>query len=84
MRVPVVKEATALGAAMCVGVGVGEYRDLQDATSRLVRWERFYEPDLANCEIYQGYYQKWRTIYPRIMELVEEGLLEPMWRAPGT
>jgi autoinducer 2 (AI-2) kinase len=84
MRVPVVKEATALGAAMCVGVGLGEYSDLQDATGRLVRWERFYEPDLANHEIYKEYYQKWRSIYPRMLALVEEGMLEPMWRAPGT
>jgi autoinducer 2 (AI-2) kinase len=84
MRVPVVKEATALGAAMCVGVGVGAYRDLQEATERLVRWERYYEPDMATHEVYKPYYRKWRQIYPKIMDIVEEGLLEPMWRAPGT
>ena len=84
MRVPVVKEATALGAAMCVGVGVGAYRDLQDAAERLVRWERVYDAQLERHELYKPYYERWRLVYPRMLDLVEEGLLEPMWRAPGT
>jgi autoinducer 2 (AI-2) kinase len=80
MRVPVVKEATALG----VGVGVGAYRDLQDAAERLVRWERFYDADMESHELYKPYYERWRRVSRRMLDLVAEGLLEPMWRAPGT
>ncbi len=84
MRVPVVKESTALGAAMCVGVGLGHYRDLAQAVEALVRWEKTFEPDMENHEAYKPYYERWRRLYPRILALVDEGLLEPMWRAPGT
>jgi len=84
MRVPVVKESTALGAAMCVMVGLGIYRNLPEASEKIVKWETFYEPNSENHEIYMKYYRKWRQIYPRILSLVDEGLLEPMWRAPGT
>jgi autoinducer 2 (AI-2) kinase len=84
MRVPVVREATALGAAMCVGVGVGAYHDLQDAAERLVRWERVYDPDMDCHVLYRPHFDRWRLVYPRMLDLVDEGLLEPMWRAPGT
>ncbi|MGC8716854.1 MAG: FGGY-family carbohydrate kinase, partial [bacterium] len=84
IKVPVVKEATSLGAAMVVGVAMNVYKNLEEAVERLVRFERVYEPDMKNHNIYQEYYRKWRAIYPRMLELTNEGLLKPMWRAPGT
>jgi autoinducer 2 (AI-2) kinase len=84
IKVPVVKEATSLGSAMIAGVAMGVYKNLEEAVERLVRFERVYEPDMGNHKIYQDYYKKWREIYPRILQLVDEGLLKPMWRAPGT
>jgi len=84
IKVPVVKEATSLGSAMVVGVAMGVYKDLGEAVEKLVRFERVYEPNMENHRIYQEYYKKWREIYPRMLQLVDEGLLKPMWRAPGT
>ncbi len=84
MKVPVVKESTALGAAMCVGVGLGRYKDLAEAVEDIVRWDKTFEPNMGNHKAYKKYYDKWHQVYPRILRLTDEGLLEPMWRAPGT
>ena len=84
IKVPLVKEATSLGSAMVVGVAMGVYKDFGEAVEKLVRFERVYEPNMENHRIYQEYYKKWREIYPRMLQLVDEGLLKPMWRAPGT
>jgi hypothetical protein len=32
---------------------------------------------------YEQSYAAWRQIYPRMLDLSEEGLLEPLWRAAG-
>ena len=37
IRIPVVKESTALGAAICAGVGAGLYERQSTAAGRLVR-----------------------------------------------
>jgi len=84
VKIPVVKEATSLGAAMLVGVALGTYPSLRDAVARLVRWERTVEPDAAAHAVYREHYARWRALYPRMLGLVNEGLLPPMWRAPGT
>ncbi|MBU5900432.1 glycerol kinase, partial [Vibrio cholerae O1] len=47
VRVPVVKEATALGCAIAAGVGAGLFDDLAATGERLVRWECQYQPNEA-------------------------------------
>jgi autoinducer 2 (AI-2) kinase len=84
VKVPVVKEATSLGAAMIVGFALGFYPSLREAVERLVGWEHRYEPDSTSHTAYREHYQRWRALYPRMLDLVNEGLLTPMWRAPGT
>ncbi|HXX39335.1 MAG TPA: autoinducer-2 kinase [bacterium] len=84
IKIPVVKEATSLGAAMLVGVALGKFPTLAGAVERLVRWDRTVEPDGAAHAAYGEHYRRWRSIYPRMLALVDEGLLSPMWRAPGT
>src|SRR5262249_44358291 len=44
VRVPVVKESTALGAAIYAGVGAGVYADAASTAAELVQFERTYEP----------------------------------------
>jgi autoinducer 2 (AI-2) kinase len=83
IQVPVVKEATALGAAMCVGVGLGQFVDLTAAAQAWVSIERTCQPDADAHAAYQPHYERWRRLYPRLLALVEEGLLEPLWAAPG-
>jgi autoinducer-2 kinase len=83
VRVPVVKESTALGAAIYAGIGAGIYRDLAEVTGALVRTERTFEPDPGTRRIYDERYSAWRALYPRILELSEDGLLRPMWWPAG-
>jgi len=83
VKIPKVKEATALGAAMAAGVGAGIYKDIASAASELVVWEKTYEPNMDNHKIYQEIKVKWQEIYEAQLDLVDRGLTEPMWKAPG-
>jgi autoinducer 2 (AI-2) kinase len=84
VRVPVVKESTALGAAIYAGVGAGLYDDAGATAERLVRFERTYEPDAAAASTYDDLYEQWLELYRRSLELSEAGLVRPLWRAAGT
>ncbi len=84
VKVPVVKEATALGAAICAGVGVGIYKSLRQAAEGIVTWDRVFEPDRKNHQAYLGLYEKWREAYLQAMKMVEKGIVEPLWRVAGT
>jgi autoinducer 2 (AI-2) kinase len=83
VHVPVVKESTALGAAICAGVGAGIYRDLAQAAASLLRIERTFEPSAEAHAVYDERYAAWRALYPRILDLSESGLLRPMWWPAG-
>jgi autoinducer 2 (AI-2) kinase len=83
VKVPVVKEATALGVAMAAGIGAGVYGSFEEAGKNIVKIEHSYQPDLDNFQSYQEIKEKWTKVYSKQMELVREGILEPMWKAPG-
>jgi autoinducer 2 (AI-2) kinase len=83
VKIPKVKEATALGAAMAAGVGMGIYENLEEAAERLVCWERSYEPNMENHKTYQELSKRWEEIYEEQLKLVDRGLTESMWKAPG-
>jgi autoinducer 2 (AI-2) kinase len=83
VNVPVVKEATALGVAMACGIGSADYKSFEAAGKSIVKIERTYEPNLANHAYYGEMKERWLKIYAKQMELVKEGILEPMWKAPG-
>lgn len=81
IKVPVIKEATAFGAAMLAGIGCGVYDN--STVADLVQFEKTYEPNMTNHEIYQDYKQKWRAVYNAQLALTDQGLTTSMWRAPG-
>jgi autoinducer 2 (AI-2) kinase len=83
IRIPVVKESTALGAAIYAGVGTGLYDDAGAAGERLVRFERTCEPDPVTAAAYRSLYDRWLAVYARSLELSEAGLVRPLWRAAG-
>ena len=83
VRVPEVKEATALGAAILAGYGVGIYPSIEEGARRTVRWDQVFTPDMENHKVYEGLYPVWRKIYAAQLELVNEGVTKPMWIAPG-
>ncbi|MBN2783111.1 MAG: autoinducer-2 kinase [Campylobacterales bacterium] len=83
VKIPKVTEATALGAAMSAGVGAGVYSSLVDASKQLVVWDKVYEPDMQNHELYQDIKNRWRDAYSAQLKLVDSGITTSMWKAPG-
>jgi autoinducer-2 kinase len=83
VRVPVVRESTALGAAIYAGLGAGLYADLDEVVGRIVRFERTFEPDPKARAAYHEHFARWSDLYPRILGLSETGLLKPMWWPAG-
>ncbi|HHX0693489.1 TPA: FGGY-family carbohydrate kinase, partial [Yersinia enterocolitica] len=83
VRVPVVKEATALGCAIAAGVGIGLYDALDKTGERLVRWEREYTPNTEHQALYQAAKVNWQAVYTDQLSLVDSGLTTSLWKAPG-
>lgn len=83
VRVPKVNEATALGTAICAGVGAGIYESIESASSTLVVWDKEYTPNPENKDTYDMLYKKWKQMYSAQLELCDKGVTNYMWKAPG-
>ena len=83
VKIPKVTEATALGAMISAGVGAGVYGSVIEASEKLISWEREYIPNTLNFSKYNLIEQKWCEIYDAQLALVDRGLTESMWKAPG-
>ena len=84
VHIPVVKESTALGAAICAAVGAGIASDVAAEARRVARLERTVVPDPAAHAAYEALQARWLEVYARQLEISEAGLLRPLWRAAGT
>jgi autoinducer 2 (AI-2) kinase len=83
VTVPVVKEATALGGAIVAGVGIGVFSSIVEAADSLVRWERNYQPDQERHGVYREVRERWAKAYAAQRALVDAGITQSMWKAPG-
>ena len=83
VKTPVVKEATALGAAIAAGVGVGIFEDMASAAKQLVKWDKVFEPNPINKDVYQDAYERWQKSYTAQLELADAGITKHLWKAPG-
>jgi autoinducer 2 (AI-2) kinase len=83
IKVPKVKEATALGAAISAGVGAKIYKDIKTTASKLVVWENEYLPNKQNHIKYKKIQKLWEKIYKQQLKLVDKNYTEAMWKAPG-
>lgn len=83
VKVPEVKEATALGCAIAAGVGVGIYPELAQTGERLVRWQAEFLPNADNHQRYLAMKANWQAVYTDQLGLVDNGLTTSMWKAPG-
>ncbi len=66
IEVPEVEEATPLGAAILAGIGIGLYRDEQDAFERVYKPGKVYQPDPQLAPNYADWYQIYRQLYPAL------------------
>ena len=83
VHVPAVTESSALGAALCAGKGAGLYSSLTDLEGALRKRVATFEPQPAAVTAYHDSYARWLEIYQRMLEVSEDGLLPPLWRAAG-
>lgn len=83
VKTPVVKEATALGAAILAGVGTGVYPNIEKAVEETVRQDKTFEPNKKNHEIYEEMFKKWQKVYKTQLNLSDKGITKYMWIAPG-
>ena len=68
MLVPEGSEFGAKGDAILAGIGVGIYKDLEEARKLTFRLARVYEPDLKKTEQYAKVYELYRDIYMDMQE----------------
>jgi autoinducer 2 (AI-2) kinase len=83
VKVPLVKEAAALGTALFAGIGAGIYTNIHDAVQSVVKWDRIHEPNMINHDKYKEIYDQWRRIYNEQLQLADRGITNHMWKAPG-
>lgn len=84
LRIPRVREATALGGAAAAAAGIGQFANLAEAGQNFVKWEREVLPNPDKRGIYDDARARWRMAYAAQKQLVDEGVTSSMWRAPGT
>ena len=68
--VPASDTATTLGAALLAGVGVGVYKDYEEAVSMTVKETRRHEPDPLNKEVYDKAYRTYRELYESLKNMM--------------
>ncbi len=62
VEVSATPEASALGAAICAGVGAGVYKDLAAGAQALTSVARKCTPDPEIAHVYQGLYTDWNAV----------------------
>ncbi len=68
--VPASDTATTLGAAILAGVGVGFYKDYEEAVDLTVKETRSHEPASENKGIYEKTYQTYRDLYESLKPMM--------------
>ena len=57
--VPMVHDASAIGAAILAATGTGYYSDVVESVENMVKSGRVFEPKKTESEQYQAHYNKW-------------------------
>lgn len=70
IQVPASDTATALGAAILAGVGIGVYSDFQQAVEQTIQIKRIHYPNQDNYHTYQIGYRLYRELYERLKDLM--------------
>ncbi len=83
VNIPKVREATALGAAILAGYGIGLYEDISQTAKELVIIEQRLTPDMNNNRIYEKMFRTWKDFYHTQLTLCDRKITKNMWIAPG-
>jgi sugar (pentulose or hexulose) kinase len=72
IEVPDIKEASALGAAILAGIGVGIYSDNIEAYERTFKSGKLYKPNGTLVKKYNEYYGIYKKLYPSLKRINRE------------
>ncbi|NLW71777.1 MAG: hypothetical protein GXY37_02665 [Chloroflexi bacterium] len=64
-----IEDATALGAAILAGVGVGVYRTLEEAVKRVIKPGKTFYPDLNLTQKYGDLFELYQDLYPALQNV---------------
>jgi len=63
VSVPEQKEGSAIGAAICAGVGAGIFANMTEGVKALVRYQKTQSPETGKVRQYQDLFADWMTRY---------------------
>lgn len=66
IAVPSSDTATTLGAAILAGVGVGIYKDFEEAVEKTVKVKRYHKPNMELHALYNEQYKTYIEIYQKL------------------
>ncbi|MCP4451343.1 MAG: hypothetical protein GY809_07775, partial [Planctomycetes bacterium] len=69
MEVSDIQDATPLGCAMLAGVGVGLYRDMDEAYERVKKSGKVYQPNKNLTKQYARLFEIYKAMYPALKHL---------------
>ena len=69
IETPEIEEPTPLGAAILAGIGVGLYKDAQDAYEKVKKPGKVYQPNLELTKKYKESFKTFEQIYPGLKPL---------------
>ena len=72
ITVPGSDNATNLGAALLAGVGIGLYRDFDEAVAETVRVNRTHTPEPATFDAYENNYPIYLEIYEKLRDTMKK------------
>jgi xylulokinase len=72
IEVPDIKEASALGAAILAGIGVGIYGDNIEAFERTFKSGKLYKPNGTLVKKYNEYFGIYKKLYPSLKSINRE------------
>lgn len=72
IEVPASDTASTLGAALLAGVGIGLYRDFEEATAKTVQVKRVHQPNPALQSVYDDGYDTYLRLYQSLQSLMQE------------
>lgn len=64
--------ATALGAAILAGVGIGIFHGFSDAVEKTIQLQHEFIPDMTKSEIYQRNYSIYRQLYMKLKTIMKK------------
>jgi D-xylulose kinase len=67
------EEAACLGAAMVAGVGIGMFKSLEEATSKMVKIKKRFQPNPENAGLYAQYFKKYVNLYDALIGMFAKG-----------